>query len=294
MTGARELTLALGGRWHGRYGAAPCPVCQPDGRRDQNALTLSDGSAGLLLHCKRAACDFRDILAAAGVLASDYRGPDPADLAKRAAEAKAKAARRAAAAHQLWSETLPIDGTPAEAYLRRRGISCPLPDRLRFHPACWHGPSAARFPAMVALVEGGEGFAVHRTFLRPDGTGKAGLAGGDKLMLGATAGGAVRLSGGASRLAVAEGIESALSLLCGLLAGPAQVWAALSTSGLRALRLPDPIGQLVIAGDGDQPGRAAVHALANRAHALGWRVSLIDPGEGADFNDILTGKAVAA
>jgi len=294
MNGARELTLALGGRWHGRYGAAPCPVCQPDGRRDQNALTLSDGSAGLLLHCKRAACDFRDILAAAGVLAGDYRGPDPADLAKRDAEAKAKVARRAAAAHQLWSETLPIDGTPAEAYLRGRGISCPLPDRLRFHPACWHGPSAARFPAIVALVEGGEGFAVHRTFLRPDGTGKAGLAGGDKLMLGATAGGAVRLSGGASRLAVAEGIESALSLLCGLLSGPAQVWATLSTSGMRALRLPEPIGQLVIASDGDQPGRAAVHALANRAHALGWRVSLIDPGEGADFNDILTGKVVAA
>lgn len=294
MTAARELTLALGGRWHGRYGAAPCPMCQPDGRLDQTALTLSDGNAGLLLHCKRAACDFRDILAAAGVSAGDYRGPDPADLAKRAAEAKAKAARRAAAAHQLWSETQPIDGTPAEAYLRGRGIACPLPDRLRFHPACWHGPSAARFPAMVALVEGGEGFAVHRTFLRPDGSGKAGLAGGDKLMLGATAGGAVRLSGGASRLVVAEGIESALSLLCGLLARPAPVWAALSTSGLRALRLPEPIGQLVIAGDGDQPGRAAAHTLANRAHGLGWRVSLIDPGEGADFNDVLTGKAVAA
>jgi len=293
MNGAHQLTLALKGRWHGRYGAAPCPVCQPDKRRDQNALTLSDGRAGLLLHCKRAACDFRDILAAAGVMAGDYRAPDPTDLAKRAAEAKAKAARRAEAAHQLWSEALPIYGTPAEVYLRGRGISCHLPDRLRFHPQCWHGPSGARFPAMVALVEGGEGFAVHRTFLRPDGSGKAGLAGGDKLMLGATAGGAVRLYGGAMRLAVTEGIESGLSLLCGLLAGPASVWAALSTSGMRALRLPAQAEQLVIAGDGDQPGREAAHVLANRAHALGWRVSLIDPGEGADCNDILTGKAVA-
>lgn len=293
MIGARELTLALGGRWHGRYGAAPCPVCQPDRRKDQNALTLSDGRSGLLLHCKRAACDFCDILAAAGLRAGDYRPPDPADLAKQIAEAKAKAARRAEAAHQLWTEAQPIDGTPAEAYLRGRGISCPLPDRLRFHPQCWHGPSGARFPAMVALVEGGEGFAVHRTYLRPDGSGKAGLAGGDKLMLGATAGGAVRLSGGVSRLAVAEGIESALSLLCGLLAGPVTVWAALSTSGMRSLRLPKQIGQLVIAGDGDQPGREAAFALASRAHALGWHVALIDPGSGADFNDILAGKAVA-
>lgn len=294
MTGARELTLALGGRWHGRYGAAPCPVCQPDRRKDQNALTLFDGRSGLLLHCKRTACDFCDILAAAGVRAGDYRAPDPADLAKQTSEAKAKAARRAEAAHQLWNEAQPIDGTPAEAYLRGRGISCPLPHRLRFHPQCWHGPSGARFPAMVALVEGGEGFAVHRTFLRSDGSGKAGLAGGDKLMLGATAGGAVRLSGGAARLAVAEGLESALSLLSGLLAGPVTVWAALSTSGMRSLRLPKQIGQLVIAGDGDQPGREAAFALASRAHALGWRVALIDPGEGADFNDILTGKAVAA
>lgn len=294
MNGAREMTLALGGRWHGRYGAAPCPVCQPDRRRDQNALTLSDGRSGLLVHCKRTACDFCDILAAAGVLGGDYRAPDPADFAKRTAEAKVQAGRRADAARNVWNETQPINDTPAEVYLRGRGISCPLPNRLRFHPQCWHGPSGARFPALVALVEGGEGFAVHRTFLRPDGSGKAGLAGGDKLMLGATAGGAVRLSGGASRLAVAEGIESALSLLCGLLAGPAQVWAALSTSGLRSLRLPEQIGQLVIAGDGDQPGREAVHALANRADALGWRVSLIDPGDGADFNDILTGKAVAA
>jgi hypothetical protein len=246
------------------------------------------------LHCKRAGCDFCDILAAAGLRAGDYIAPDPIRLVRQAAEAKEKAARRADAAHRLWGETQPIDGTPAEAYLRGRGISCPLPDRLRFHPQCWHGPSGARFPAMVALVEGGEGFAVHRTYLRADGSGKAGLAGGDKLMLGATAGGAVRLSGDSSRLAVAEGIESALSLLCGLLAGPAMVLAALSTSGMRSLHLPSEAGQLVIAGDGDRPGHEAAHALASRAYALGWRVSLIDPGEGADFNDILTGKAVAA
>lgn len=294
MIGARELALALGGRWHGRYGAAPCPVCQPDRRRDQNALTLADGRTGLLLHCKRAGCDFCDILAAAGVRSGDYMPPDPVRIAKQAAEAKAQDARRADAAHRLWSETQPIEGTPAEAYLRGRGISCPLPDRLRFHPQCWHGPSESRFPALVALVEGGEGFAVHRTYLRADGSAKAGLASGDKLMLGATAGGAVRLSGFASRLAVAEGIESALSLLCGLLAGPAMVWAALSTSGMRSLRLPSVAGQLVIAGDGDRPGREAAHALASRANALGWQVSLIDPGAGADFNDILTGKAVAA
>jgi len=136
--------------------------------------------------------------------------------------------------------------------------------------------------------------AVHRTYLRADGSGKAGLDGGDKLMLGATAGGAVRLTDGPGRLVVAEGIESALSLACGLLGEPATIWAALSTSGIRGLHLPAQPGRLTIACDGDKPGREAAHALAERAHALGWQVGMCDPGDGADFNDILAGKAVAA
>ena len=56
---------------------------------------------------------------------------------------------------------------------------------------------------MVALVEGGKGFAVHRTYLCAlMVAARAGLVGGAKLMLGATAGGAVRLSKGGSRLVV--------------------------------------------------------------------------------------------
>jgi len=295
MTDARELTLALGGRWHGRYGAGPCPVCQPERRKGQNGLTVADGTTGrLVLHCKKSACAFLDILAAAGLRSGDYAPPDPAALARREAERRAEAMKRAAQAERLWKEARPIAGTPAEAYLRGRGITCPLPASLRFHPEAWHGPTARRWPALVALAEGGDGCAVHRTFLRPDGAGKAGLQGGDKLMLGGTQGGAVRLSDGPSRLVVGEGIESALSLLCGLLDGPAAAWAALSTSGLRGLRLPARPGRLTIACDGDKPGREAGHALAERAHALGWQVGILDPGDGADWNDILTGKAVAA
>ncbi len=43
MTDAQSLTMALGGRWYGRYGIAPCPVCQPERRKGQNALNLADG-----------------------------------------------------------------------------------------------------------------------------------------------------------------------------------------------------------------------------------------------------------
>lgn len=295
MTDARTLALALGGSWFAGYGTAPCPVCQPESRKSQNALTLADGSGGLLLlHCKKSGCGFRDILSAAGLVPGSYRMPDPTADARREAERWSDAAKRARQSEACWREALPIAGTVAEAYLRRRGITCDLPNTLRFHPECWHGPTARRLPAMVALVEGGNGFAVLRTYMRACGSGKADLGGNEKLMLGATAGGAVRLSGAPGTLVVAEGIETALSLRCGLLRVPGSVWAALSTSGMRALRLPPKPGHLTIASDGDNPGRAAAQALAVRAHARGWRVSLLPAPEGRDWNDILALKGDAA
>ena len=294
MTDARDLTTTLGGRWHNGYGLAPCPLCQPARQKRQNALTLADGRNGrLLLNCKKSACGFTDILAAAGLRSGDYAPPDPATLAQRDREAKAEAQLKAEQAKRLWAEAMPIAGTIAEAYLRGRGITCDLPPTLRFHGQCWHGATAKRYPAMVAAVQGTGAAAVHRTYLRRDGSGKADIEPA-KAMLGAVAGGAVQLAGGPSRLVVTEGIESGLSLLCGLLDGPATVWAALSTSGLRRLRLPPQASKLTIAADGDAPGREAAHNLADRAHALGWQVTFLDPGNGADFNDILTGKAVAA
>lgn len=292
MTDAQELTLALGGRWHGRYGCAACPVCQPERKRAQTALTLADGRAGLLVDCKKSGCAFLDILAAAGLRSGDYTPPDPATRARREAERRAGKIKRAMQAEQLWREAQPIAGTAGEVYLRGRGIACDLPAVLRFHPQAWHGPTAKHFPALVAAVQGGESFAVHRTFLRPDGSGKADIEPA-KAMLGATAGGAVRLADGPSRLVIAEGIESTLSLACGLLGGPAALWAALSTSGLRGLCLPDRPGRLTIATDGDKPGHEAGHALAERAHALGWRVSLLPAPDGRDWNDILQERVAA-
>lgn len=293
MTDARALTLVLSGRWHGRYGAAPCPVCQPERRRGQNALTLANGNVGLLLNCKKSNCGFHDIAAAAGITPGAFAPPHPPIIKNRDAERRAEIEAKAHRARTLWAEAEPITGTVAEGYLRARGITCPLPATLRFHTACWHGATARRYPSLLALVDGGEGFAVHRTYLRPDGTGKAPIE-PDKAMLGATAGGAVRLAHGPGRLVVGEGIETALSLLSGLLDGPATVWAALSTSGIRGLRLPPQPARLTIAPDGDEPGRAAALVLAERAHALGWAVGFLDPGDGLDWNDVLTGKAVAA
>jgi len=128
--------------------------------------------------------------------------------------------------------------------------------------------------------------------LRHDGTGKTEHF-PSKAMLGATKGGAVRLSDSAGRLVVTEGIETGLSLLSGLMHGPLKVWAALSASGMKALHLRESPGDLVIAPDGDTAGRSAAQALAQRAYAVGWRVSLLSAPDGYDWNDVLTGKVKA-
>lgn len=294
MSDARALTLALRGKWYRTYGLACCPA---HGDR-RPSLTLADAPDGrLLLSCKTG-CSFLEVLGALrdrGLVDRHDRPqpPSPAEIARRRAEDEATAVKREKQALACWSEALPVHGTLAETYLRGRGISCPLPDTLRFHPACWHA-SAKRLPAMVARVDGLPRLAVHRTYLRPDGSGKAEVE-PPKAMLGAALGGAVRVANGHGPLMVAEGIETALSLASGLLRAPATVWAALSAPGVAGLRLPDGTPhRLTIAPDGDAAGRDAAHKLAERATALGWTVSLLPAPDGRDWNDILTLKGAAA
>lgn len=290
MTDACSITLGLGGRWFGRYGQARCPAHED--RRP--SLSLANGTDGqLLAHC-HAGCEFSTILdglrslglveGSSGCASSplitkvDYRASESDEAKKREQQART-----------CWAESQSISGTLAEIYLRGRGITCALPDTLRFHPTCWH-PTGRRLPALVALVDGADRLAVHRTYLRSEGCGKAKVE-PSKAMLGTVAGGAVWLTeefpAADAPLVVAEGIETALSLGSGLLHSRAVIWAALSTSGMAGLRLPARPGRLTIAADGDKPGQEAAHALASRAHALGWQVSLLPAPEGRDWNDVL-------
>lgn len=294
MTEAERITRALpGGRWHGAYGVAFCPAHR---NTRTPALSLADGGDGRLLALCHAGCGFPavlDALRGRGLVSGTgrYSPPDAGELARLREAREAEAAKREAQALACWREGQPIRDTLAERYLRGRGIACPLPETLRFHPACWH-PSAKRVPALVAMVEGADRFAVHRSYLAGAGL-KAELEPA-KAMLGTVAGGAVRLAEAAGPLVVAEGIETALSLASGLLRGPAAIWAALSASGMAGLRLPEPPGRLTVATDGDEAGRAAGQALAERAAALGWAVSLLPAPDGRDWNDVLALKGAAA
>ena len=317
---ARGITRALGGRWHGSYGTACCPA--HDDRRP--SLSLRDGRDGRLLAYCHAGCGWTavaDALRARGLMAgqgSGQRGAAAPDLAARAArerEEREEARKRGRQARWCWKGTRPIEGTPAEAYLRGRGIAGPLPRTLRFHPACWHAPTARKRPALVALVQGTNSadgvpsapgvpstFAVHRTYLTAKGR-KLEPAGDAKLSLGPVLGGAVRLSegrrgpgGGAALLVAAEGIETALSVAqgaAGEVPPAAVVWAALSTSGLAGLVLPPVPGRLLVAADADEAGRDAARALAARARKAGWDAAIRAAPEGRDWNDVLRERACA-
>lgn len=287
MNDAQTLTHSLGGEWHGSYGAAPCPVCQPERRADQRALSVRNEGGRLLAFCHKGGCDFRDIVAALG-LPHDRLAPDPA--AQREAEAKRAEYERAqlAKARDLWGRSKPISSTKGEAYLRGRGITCPMPPSLRWVPNLHHGPSGRWLSAMVAHVSTG---AVHRTIFEKGG---ARISGNAKMMLGPCAGGAVALAEGAGPLVVCEGIETGLSLASGLLRGPATVWAALSAPGMKALRLPERPARLIVATDGDDAGEEAGRVLASAAHARGWQVDLLPAPRGLDWNDVLQGKGGAA
>lgn len=289
MTSLAEcITRSLHGHWYGYYGLAMCPAHE---NTRTPALSLSDGDEGRLLAYCHAGCSFRSIVCAMrklGLLAKeDGNFPDRVFQRQHAATGKKNyLGKREAQANSCWDAALPITGSPAEHYLRSRGITCDLPPTLRFQPKCWHGPSAQRHPAMISMVEGGASAAVHRTFLRSDGRDKATLTPA-KMMLGRTTGGAVHLTNAPGPLIVAEGIETALSLASGICLPLGSVWAALSTSGMAGLRLPERPNEIIIATDGDNAGRRAGNTLAERAHALGWRVSLLPAPDHLDWNDIL-------
>lgn len=287
MFSGEEVAKLLGGESHGRHVQAPCPVCQPERRRDQRALSLKDRpGGGLLVFCHKSGCGFEDIMAASGLGADRRHRPGRQSFAQPEARRAPPSRNASRSAETLWKASRPIRGTIAETYLREaRAITCALPPTLRFHPHAWHRPTGGHLPALVARVDGTSSFAVHRTFLKPDGTGKAAPP-GEKAMLGPCAGGAVQLSSG-RRIVVAEGVETALSLLCGLIDEPGSVLAALSASGMRRLCLPKAPGALLIACDGDPAGRRGAAILAERAFSLGWSVTIADPGDGRDFNDVL-------
>jgi hypothetical protein len=296
MMDAKELTKALPkGRWHGSYGMACCPA-----HADRNpSLTIREGQTGAPLLWCQSGCEPGAVIEALrgqGLWegrGADYTPPDHAEASRRAAEAEAERKRKVDHARDLWRQSAPIEDTLAERYLRERGITGPLPPTLRYLANAKHAPTGLILPALVAAVTHWperQLRGLHRTFLRVDGRGQASVSDA-KMMLGECRGGAVRLAPAGATLAIAEGIETALSVqrATGL-----PTWAALSTGGLTSLRLPDEVREMTIFADHDENGageRAARRAI-ERWEAEGRKARAVMPQTpGTDFNDLWKGAA---
>lgn len=194
------------------------------------------------------------------------------------------------AAQRLFAMSRPITGTIVETYLRNRGITAlPGTGNLRFHPRCYyrpdeHGPTETR-PAMIAAVTDLDGklTGAHRTWLAPDGSGKAPV-GTPRRAMGDLLGHAVRFGVADDVLAAGEGIETMLSLRMAL--PRLTVVAALSAAHLAALLFGPDLRRLYIARDADPAGDTARDILVERAMAAGIETIPLSPTLG-DFNDDL-------
>ncbi len=151
---AEELTMALGGHWHGAYGTARCPA--HDDR--EPSLSIRGGLDGEpVFHCF-AGCDWRDIkdaLRARGLLPE--HGPGHAPPPRRRRRLASPGARpddisRTEFARQKWREAVPLTDSPADMYLRERGLK-PGPDgwprSIRYHAALKHGFTGLLLAALM-------------------------------------------------------------------------------------------------------------------------------------------------
>lgn len=283
------LVKRHGGELHGSYAVLPGPG---HSRRDRS-LSVTLGREGRLVFHSFAGDSFEDVRDYLGIEARQGEAPNPALYRKLKQERDRERRRRDAEALEfcgaVWSQAGPCDSSPAETYLRKcRSISWALPNVLRFHPAAPLDYDAKhRAPALVAIVQApnGEPCGLHVTALKPDGSGKAGS--NARRMFGPVKGGAIRLAPVADQLAVAEGVETALSFM--VLTGT-PTWSAMSTAGLEAFTAPPGVKQLTVAADGDEAGLKAARQLATTAQRH-CDVILCPAPDGLDWNDALKGEA---
>ncbi|MEQ9491536.1 MAG: toprim domain-containing protein [Alphaproteobacteria bacterium] len=278
---ARDIIIANGGKWYGCYGMMRCPV-----HDDRNpSLKVSDGPNGVNVHCF-AGCDWQDVRAALGL---DSDSPK-AVYYQRPASTTGHAEKRrkhSCQATSIWAESVPVGDTPAEVYLRKRGLTGPFqPTSLRFNPGLRH-KNGKNYPALVCGITiwpSDTVTAIQRLYLTPHCC-KADVD-PVRMMLGSVAGGAVRLGPVEDTLIIAEGVETALSVQQAL---GNSAWAALSANNMERLVLPDlPLARtIIIAADNDESGTGQQAAWNASVKWPDRTVRIMTPSKPGDWNDVL-------
>jgi hypothetical protein len=254
------------------------------------------GQFGDLLDLVRETCglvDFRDVADEARCFLNEPR-PSSSSCGGDAGDNPPVERPTAERARRLFRMTEPLADTLADSYLRQRGIlRASLHPALRFHPSCYYRDLVTgrmrSYPALIAAVTDRFGAitGVHRTWLDPDGDGKAKVD-DPRRALGGLLGNGVRFHFPVHHpvpvMAAGEGLESILSLSHVM---PRMAMAsALTANHLAAFRPPARCERLYIAADVDAAGRHAIEGLSGRAQALGILPLVLTPELG-DFNEDL-------
>jgi hypothetical protein len=232
--------------------------------------------------------DFADVAEEASqFLSLPHSEPDPTPRQRARSPAPSGSAE---AARRLIAMSQPISSTLVETYLRTRGLTAlHETGNLRFHPRCYyrpddHGPTET-WPAMIAAVTNLRGTitGAHRTWLAPDGSGKAPID-TQRKAIGDLLGHAVRFGIAGEVIAVGEGIETILSVRQAM--PHMAMAAALSAAHLAAILFPDDLRRLYVVRDNDPAGDGARDNLVERANAAGIEAIVLSPVL-EDFNEDL-------
>jgi hypothetical protein len=179
------------------------------------------------------------------------------------------------AARRLFHAGRLVPGTPAETYLRARGITAPLDwPALRYHPSVYYrameDAPLEQWPALLAAITDLRGAitGILRTWLDRLRPAKAPIA-DPRRALGHLLGNGVRFGDASDILAAGEGVETILALKSVLPMLP--MIAGLSANHLAALELPPALRRLYVARDNDTAGLIAAERLRERAAGIDVR-----------------------
>lgn len=203
--------------------------------------------------------------------------------------------------------------TAAGLYLIKRGISAYPEANCYAHDAVPYyedGKLVAEYPAMVSVLRNAAGETVthHITYLTADGK-KLDCESPRKILpvIRPMKGAAIKMFNPDTVLAIAEGVETALSYYVD---SGIPTWAAVNTNGMESVEIPQEIRDVHIVCDEDSSfaGQSAAYTLANRLKVKEGRNVLVvrlgysdysavsldqhfDIGIDRDFNDYLIAQA---
>lgn len=270
---AKQIVQSLGGRWSGTRGECRCPA--HDDRSPSLSVRL--GTKAILFKCF-AGCTASDILKALERQGLHDRAPVHVEL-------RAPSRDLSGLARTLWQHSMPVEGTPAEAYLQARRIYTSSPE-LRFNPQTIIGKGKDRrsLPALIAAVRNELGLvAVHRTFLDPADILQRPFR-KPKLALGLLGSGSVRFGEPDDILGIAEGIEDALSASDWF---QLPVWAVLGAERYAHVGIPSHVRRVIVFGQRNKAAKICLGRAREHLAAKGRLVEEWLPSEHDDWNDAL-------